>query len=763
MKHVGKSYDKVDAKGILSGKPSYTGDFVPKDALIIKVLRSPHAQARIKSIDISKAKLIPGVEAIFTYEDVPNTRVTLAGQTYPEPSAYDALILDPVVRYVGDEVALVVAKDEATALKAMPLIKVEYEVQKPVLDLHTAIDHETVVHPEEDILNHIPVGQDYKRNICVSYHKRVGDIEAELAKCDYVVEGTYFDQATRQSAMEPFQSFGYIDHLGRIVIVSSTQIVFHVRRHIARALGIPASKIRVIKPRIGGGFGSKQTACTELMTAFVTWKLQKPCYLLYDRTEAQTCSTTRHAREWYIRVGATKDGIIQVIDMDSITDAGAHATHCFTTTTAGEHKSVPLYNKAKAVHYGTEGVYMNHTPGGAFRGYGATESLWPLECAVNRLADEMGVDPAELRQKNLIAAGERSLVYDPDEIMDSGLFQETVNKVKEMARWDERPHSWDIDERYRGGLGMALALQGSGVANIDVASVEIRLGDDGNYTLYTGSSDMGMGANTILTQMACEVLGCPMESMTVIESDTDIVPFDPGSYASSTTYVTGTAAKMAAEELREKIINKLAQFMDVKPEEIDFDGLVGTTKDGAKQLSVQELAPMLLIGTTSEQLTGFATWGSHTSPPPFMASIAEVKVDKQTGHIIPLHMYNCVDCGTVVNPKLARVQVEGGAVQAIGMALYEDVRYSSNGRLETNNFMTYKIPTRQDVGELHTAFVESYEESGAYGVKSIGEIVINTACPAIQHAVKNAVGADVRTLPMTPEKVFMGMDEKYKV
>lgn len=763
MKHIGKSYDKVDAKGILSGKPSYTGDFVPKDALIIKVLRSPHAQAKIKSIDTSKAKLIPGVEAIFTYEDVPNTRFTLAGQTYPEPSAYDALILDSVVRYVGDEVALIVAKDEATALKAMPLIKVEYEVQKPVLDLCTAMDHETVVHPEDDILNHIPVGQDYKRNICVSYHKRVGDIEGELAKCDYVVEGTYFDQATRQSAMEPFQSFGYIDHLGRIVIVSSTQIVFHVRRHIARALGIPASKIRVIKPRIGGGFGSKQTACTELMTAFVTWKLQKPCYLLYDRTEAQTCSTTRHAREWYIRVGATKDGIIQVIDMDSITDAGAHATHCFTTTTAGEHKSVPLYNKAKAVHYGTEGVYMNHTPGGAFRGYGATEALWPLECAVNRLADEMGIDPAELRQKNLIAAGERSLVYDPDEIMDSGLFQETVNKVKEMARWDERPHSWDIDERYRGGLGMALALQGSGVANIDVASVEIRLGDDGNYTLYTGSSDMGMGANTILTQMACEALGCPMESMTVVESDTDIVPFDPGSYASSTTYVTGTAAKMAAEELREKIIHKLAQFMDVKPEDIDFDGLVGVTKDGTKKMSVQELAPKLLVGTTSEQLTGFATWGSHTSPPPFMASIAEVKVDKQTGQIIPLHMYNCVDCGTVVNPKLARVQVEGGAVQAIGMALYEDVRYSSNGRLETNNFMTYKIPTRQDIGELHTAFVESYEESGAYGVKSIGEIVINTACPAIQHAVKNAVGADIRTLPMTPEKVFMGMDEKYKV
>lgn len=764
MKYIGKSYDKVDAKGILSGKPSYTGDFVPKDALIIKVLRSPHGQATIKSIDTSKAKLIPGVEAIFTYEDVPTTRFTLAGQTFPEPSAYDALILEPTVRYVGDEVALIVAKDEATALKAMPLIKVEYDVKTPVLDMHTAIGHETIVHPEDDIHNNIPVGQDYKRNICVSYHKRVGDVEAELAKCDYVVEGTYFDQATRQSAMEPFQSYGYIDHLGRIVIVSSTQIVFHVRRHIARALGIPASKIRVIKPRIGGGFGSKQTACTEIMTAFCAWKLQKPVYLLYDRPESQTCSTTRHAREWNIRVGATKDGIIQVIDMDSITDAGAHATHCFTTTTAGEHKSVPLYNKGKAVHYGTEGVYMNHTPGGAFRGYGATEALWPLECAVNRLADEMGIDPAELRQKNLIAAGETSLVYHPDEMMDSGLFQETVNKVKEMARWDERPHSWDIDERYRGGLGMALALQGSGVANIDVASVEIRLGDDGNYTLYTGSSDMGMGSNTVLSQMACEILGCPMEYVTVVESDTDIVPFDPGSYASSTTYVTGTATKMAAEQLKEKIIAKLAEYMDVEPETIEFDGLIGTTKDGSKQMTVKELAPKLLVGgEQAEQLSGFATWGSHTSPPPFMASIAEVKVDKQTGQVIPLHFYSCIDCGTVVNPKLCRVQAEGGVVQGIGMALYEDVRYSDKGRLETNNFMTYKIPTRQDTGELHTEFIESYEPTGGFGVKSIGEVVINTACPAIQHAVKNAVGADVRTLPMTPEKVFMAMDAKYKV
>ena len=765
MKHVGKSYKKVDHKGILSGKPAYTGDFIPKDALIIKVLRSPHAMARITDIDVSKALLAPGVEAVYTYKDVPKTRFTLAGQSYPEPSAYDALILDEIVRYVGDEVALVVACDEATALKAIPLIKVKYEVMKPVLDLHTAIDNETIVHPEDDIHFNMNVGAEPKRNIAISYHKTVGDVEGELAKCDHIVEGTYYNQATVQSAMEPFQTFGYIDALGRLVLVSSTQIVFHVRRHVSRALGIPTSKIRVIKPRIGGGFGSKQTACTELMVAFVTWKLQKPAVLVYERKEAQTCSTTRHGRDWNIRIGADKDGIIKVIDMYALTDAGAHGTHAFTTTTAAEHKSVPLYNKNTAVHYGSEAVYMNHSPGGAFRGYGATEALWPLECAVNRLADELGMDTAELRQKNLIAVGEQSLVYDEDEYMESGLFQEAVEKVKKMAGWDERPHSWQIDDRYRGGLGMSLALQGSGIAKIDTASVEIRLGDDGRYTLYTGSSDMGMGSNTVLAQMACEIIGCPMEYMTVVESDTDVVPFDPGSYASSTTYVTGTAAKMAAEELVKKIVDTFAKFMDVEADTIEFDGLVATTKDGSKTMTVAELAPKLLVnfGPTYGQLSGFASWGSHTSPPPFMASIAEVKVDTQTGQVTPVNFYSVVDCGTVINPTLARVQVEGGVVQGIGMALYEDVRYSASGKLETDTFMTYKIPTRQDMGTLHTEFVESYEPTSAYGVKSIGEVVINTACPSIQHAIKNAVGADVRTLPMTPEKVFMGMDEKYKV
>lgn len=761
-RHVGKSYKKIDAATILSGRAAYTEDFVPPHALVIKVLRSPHPMAKILDINATAALKLPGVEAVFTYKDVPKTRFTLAGQSYPEPSAYDSLILDQYVRYVGDAVALVVAKDEATALQAMKVIRVTYDVMEPVLDMRSALDHPTIIHPEDDLHYNMPVGGDPKRNLACSYSRVVGDIEGELAKCDYVVEDTYFDQATLQTAMETFRTFCTIDQFGRLVCTSSTQIPFHVRRHIARALEIPATKVRVIKPRIGGGFGSKQTACTELYAAFVTWTLKKPAVLIYNRHEANNCSTSRHAREWKIRLGATKDGIIQVIDMVAVSDAGAYGTHAFTTFTAGEHKSVPLYNKGKAVRYESNIVYTNHMAGGAFRGYGATEALWPLECAVTKLAKKMGVDEIELRLKNLINVGERSQVYAPDEVLESGLLKEAVAKAKAMARWDERPHSWQIDETHRGGLGVALAFQGSGVANIDTASVEIKLQDDGHYTLYTGSTDMGTGSNTILMQMACEVLGCPFDHMTCYEADTDVVPFDPGSYASSTTYVTGTAAKLAAEDLRAKLIKTFATYLEVSEEDIDFDGVTARTTDGKKAMTTQELAPKLLVsfGPAAQQLVGFATWGSHTSPPPFMVGIAEVSVDTETGQVTPLDYYAVVDCGTVVNPKLAKVQAEGGIVQGIGMALSEEIRYSGTGRLETNNLMTYKIPTRLDMGRLHVDFVESHEPTGAFGVKSIGEVVINTSCPAIQGAILNACGAELTTLPMISEKVFQALMAK---
>ena len=760
MKHLGKSYKKRDAATILSGKAAYTEDFIPPNALCIKVLRSPHAFAKIVDINIEAAMKVPGVEAIYTYKDVPKTRFTLAGQSYPEPSPYDMLILDQIVRYVGDEVALVVAVDERTALKAMPLIKVKYEIYDPVLDIHTAIDNPSVVHPEEDLFYHFPMGGDPKRNIACSYSHVVGDLEGELAKCDYVVEESYFDQATLQSAMETFRTFATIDQFNRLVLTSSTQVPFHIRRHAARALGISASQIRVVKPRIGGGFGSKQTGCTELFPAFVTWTLKKPSYLVYDRHEANNCSTSRHARDWKVRMGATKDGIIQVIDMVAVSDAGAYGSHAFTTFTAGEHKSLPLYNKTKAIRYESNMVYTNHMAGGAFRGYGATEALWPLECAITKLAKKMGMDEIELRLKNLINVGETAQSFHPGEILESGLLREAVQKAKDMSNWDHRPKSWKIDDRYVGGLGVAFAFQGSGVANVDCATVEIRLLDDGTYMLFTGSTDMGQGSNTVLAQIACETLGCPMEMMGVYEADTDVVPFDPGSYASSTTYVTGTATKLAAEDLKAKMVEEFARRLDVDESLLTFDGEKVWTEDGTKTMTTDELAPLLVSGAQAQQLIGVATWGSETSPPPFMVGIAEVKVDLETGKVIPQEYYGVVDCGTIVNRNLAQVQAEGGIVQGIGMALYEEVRYSSRGVLETNNFMHYKIPSRLDTGNIHVGFVESYEPSGAYGIKSIGEVVINTSSPAIQGAIFNATGAEVTSLPMIPERVYTAMKKR---
>lgn len=760
MMYIGKSFPKVDALAIMTGAPVYTEDLIPAHTLVIKVLRSPHAFARIHNIQTETAKKVPGVAAIYTYHDTPDIRYTLAGQTYPEPSAYDKMLLDPIVRYVGDEVAFVVAKDEKTALKALRLIKVAYTVMTPVLDYEKAKAHHSIIHNEDTIHFNFPVGQDVKRNIACSYTKEVGNVEKELSQCDYVAENTYRCQATQQSMMETFRTFCYIDHMGRLVCVSSTQIPFHVRRQLAHVLEIPASRIRVIKPRIGGGFGAKQTACTEIICAFATWQLKKPTSLIYDRHESQNCSTSRHARTWHIRVGADKAGFIRAIDMQCVSDAGAYGSHAWTTFTAAEHKSLPLYNKAYAVRYTGEMMYTNHMPGGAFRGYGATEADYALESAVNKLAHLMGRDEVDLRLQNIIEAGETCLIYPAGEVLGSSSLKECIRKGMTMIGWNSRPHHWQVNGHTVGGLGVALGMQGSGIAGIDTASVEIRLGDDGCYTLYTGSADMGTGSNTILKQMAAEVLGCTLEQITVYEADTDIVPFDSGSYASSTTYVTGMAVKKAAEQLLERIMKRFASELVAPEGKLDFDGWQAKNMIDGRRLTLGELGVALTSRVDCEQLNGFATFGSSVSPPPFIVGFAEVHVDLDTGKVIPVDFVGIVDCGTVINPALVKVQTEGGIVQGIGMALYEEVRYTDKGNLETNNFMLYKIPTRQDVGVVRADYVESYEPTGPYGVKSIGEVVINVSCPAIQNAIENAVGVHLSQLPFTPERVYNALKQR---
>ncbi|MGE4272398.1 MAG: xanthine dehydrogenase family protein molybdopterin-binding subunit [Desulfitobacterium sp.] len=756
MKVVGKDSPKIDGMAIATGRPVYTEDLAPKDALVIKILRSPHAFARIKSIDTSRAVALEGVECVFTYQDVPGIRFTLAGQSYPEPSPYDRLILDEIVRYVGDEVAIVAAVDERTALNALKRIKVQYEVLEPVLDLATAIDHPSIVHPEDNLHLNFDIGMEKERNI-ISYQKvEAGEeIEEALRQCDVVVEETVYTQAQSQAMMETFRAFSYLDHANRLVITSSTQVPFHIRRQIARAFSIPASRVRVIKPRIGGGFGAKQTGCCEVFSALVTLKTGKPSIIVYDRRSTFNSSTSRHAMKMKVRLGADKDGMIRAYDLDVLSDGGAYGEHSSTTLGCVGEKTMSIYNKTKAVRFTGTAVYTNKQPGGAFRGYGATQGTMALETAVNKLAAELQMDPTEIRLKNLIEEGETSLVYN-GKVIKSTTLKDCIRKGKELIGWDEKYPRQVLSNGKIRAVGMAVTQQGSGIAGIDTASAEIRLNDEGSYNLLLGSTDMGTGSDTILSQMAAEVLETTVDQIAVYAGDTDTSPYDPGSYASSTTYVTGMAVVQAAEELKEKILTQGARYMDRNTVEVEFNGKAVVTLDGKTSITLEKIAELNVLGSGRHQLVGNATYGSPVSPPPYMVGFAEVEVDPQTGKVEPLDFVAVIDCGTVINPNLARIQAEGGLVQGIGMALYEEVRYDSKGRMYTNDFMQYKIPTRKDVGNIRVHFIESYEPTGPFGAKSIGEVVANTPAPAIAHAVFNATGFRVTELPITPEKVFLG-------
>lgn len=754
MKIVGKGIHKIDGMSIATGKPVYTDDLAAKDALVVKILRSPHAYAKIKNIDTSRALMIDGVECVLTYKDVPNNRFTLAGQSYPEPSPYDRLILEDTVRYVGDEVAIIAALDEKTAVKAMKMIKVEYEVLKPIIDMEDAIDNEMLVHDEDRHCN-FDIGMERERNIVSKHLYEKGNIEEELEKCDVVIEETYYTQAQAHAMMETYRAYNYLDHTGRLVVVSSTQIPFHVRRHLSRALNIPSSKIRVIKPRIGGGFGGKQTACVEIFSAIVTLKTGKPAKIIYDRKETFNCSTSRHAMKLDVKIGATKDGIIKVIDIDALSDTGAYGEHASTTFGLVGEKTMPMYNKLTASRFKGNVVYTNKMPAGALRGYGATQGCFAVESTINMLAHKLNIDPTEIRLKNIVKEGETSFAY--DKTLNSVDLVKCINKGKELIKWDEKYPSKKLENGKVRSVGMGLTMQGSGIAGIDTASVEIKLNDDGNYTLMVGSTDMGTGSDTILAQMACEILETTMDKINVISADTDVVPYDPGSYASSTTYVTGMAVVKASNILRDKIIDIGAKRLGIDKEYTDFDGEYVYSEHN--RISVFDIAVDFTVGPEKEQLVGYASHGSEVSPPPFIAGFVETEMDLETGKYEVIDYVAVVDCGTVINKNLAKIQVEGGIVQGIGMAMFEEVRHTDDGHMDTNTFMQYKIPARCDVGNVIVDFVETNEPTGPFGAKSVGEVVINTPLPAIQESVYNACGARVNTLPITPEKVFMEMNK----
>lgn len=763
MKVVNQPLRKKDAMQLVTGQPVYVDDVTPRDCLCVKLLRSPHANAIVKSINKTAAMKVPGMEAIFTWEDVDQDgrRYTQAGQTYPEASPYDRLVIDRHVRFVGDVVAILAGADEKCVDKAMKLVKVEYEVLEPVLDFHTAKDNPVLVHPEDNWESLAPVGADNKRNLCAHDECGNGDIDAVLADCDVVIDRVYHTQACQQAMMETFRTYCEIDTYGRLHIISSTQIVFHTRRIVANALHIPKSKVRVTKPRIGGGFGAKQTAVSAVYPAFVTWMTKKPSKIIFSRVESQIASSPRHEMEMHVRLGANKDGIVRGIDLHTLSNTGAYGEHGPTTVGLSGHKSIPLYGKAEAFRFTSDVVYTNHMSAGAYRGYGATQGLFAVESAVNELANILGMDPFKIREMNITHEGEIMPAY-YGQLNTSCALDRCLARVHDMIDWDNKYPCRDMGNGRIRAVGMGMAMQGSGITSMDVGSATLKVNDEGFYTLLIGAADMGTGCDTTLAQIAAEVLECPLDNITTLSADTDWSPYDSGSYASSTTYVTGKATEKCALELRGKICALGAKLLGCDKEQVSFDGREVRVEEGenaGKTISLSDIATASMNGNSIE-LQATVTHSSEISPPPYMVGAAEIEVDTETGEVTLLDYAAAVDCGTPINPNLTRVQAEGGIAQGIGMTLTESVTYDDRGYPMENSLFQYKIPARVDIGKTRVEFENSYEGEGPFGAKSIGEVVINTPLPAISDAIRNAVGKRFYELPITPEKIAMAALEK---
>ena len=577
-----------------------------------------------------------------------------------------------------------------------------------------------------------------------------------------MIDHVYHTKPCQQTMMETFRTYCSIDTYGRLNILSSTQIVFHCRRIVANALHIPKSMVRVSKPRIGGGFGAKQTAVCEVYPAFVTWMTKKPSKLIYSRMETQTASSPRHEMEMHVRLGAMKDGTIRGIDLYTLSNTGAYGEHGPTTVGLSGHKSIPLYGSVEAFRFISDVVYTNIMSAGAYRGYGATQGLFAIESAVNELADQIQMDRFEIRLKNMVKEGDLMPAY-YNQVNTSCALDRCVKKVREMIGWEDKYPVRDMGNGKVRSVGMGMAMQGSAITAMDVGSARLKVNDEGFYTLSLGAADMGTGCDTILAQIAAEVLECPIDAITVLGADTDSSPYDSGSYASSTTYLTGKATERCALRLREQICKLGAELLGVPADAVEFDGKeVFTTEragDETKKIALADIATASMYGHEIPlEVTESRT--AHISPPPFMAGAVELEIDMETGETSVINYAAAVDCGTPINPNLSRLQVEGGLMQGIGMALTENITRNAQGGVRENSLMQYKIPTRIDYGHLNVEFESSYEPSGPFGAKSIGEIVINTPLPAIADAVYNAVGKRFYELPITPEQIARAAAEK---
>ncbi|MGQ9603983.1 MAG: xanthine dehydrogenase family protein molybdopterin-binding subunit [bacterium] len=759
---VSRRLTKVDAEAIVKGAPHYTMDMAPADALYAKILRSPHPHARIERIDKSEAMRLPGVYLVLTHEDVPRIPFTTAGQNFPEPSPYDAYMLDRKVRFVGDRVAVVVASDEQTASAACKLIKVDYKILPHVLDPRDALKAQSpVIHDEPDSTGIY----DPSRNLAAHIELDVGDVECGFRESDYVFEHTYSVQYVQHVSIEPHVCIAYLDENSRLVLITATQVPFHVRRIVARVNQIPIARVRVIKPRIGGGFGGKQEVVLEDICAHIALRMKRPVIMELTREEEFYCARTRHPQFVTLKTGVKKDGTIVANQMYVLANTGAYGSHALTVQSNTGSKSLPLYRYAN-IRYVADVVYTNLPIAGAFRGYGAPQGYFALESHMDEIAHELGLDPLEFRRKNLIRKGDRDPIATKlgegkegfERVIRTCGIEECIEAASRGFLNKKAVEIRKPFERKRRGVGFALAMHGTGIAGDDMGGATIKVNEDGSFNLLIGATDLGTGSDTVLAQMAAEILGVDLNDIVVYSSDTDYTPFDVGAYASSTTYVSGTAVVKAAEKVRERLRDVVAELLGVHRSMVDFSLGFFEAPDGRK-IHIKEAALKSFYGHNKQQIVESASFLTFECPPPFCACFVEVEVDLETGVVKVIDAASAVDLGRAINPTLAEGQIVGSVAMGIGYAIYEEMKFSDRGKMVNASLMEYKVPVASDLPEIKAYLIETNEPTGPFGVKSVGEIAIDNVAPAVANAIFNATGVRLRDLPFTPEKVLRALKE----
>lgn len=748
---VGKDVPKQDGPDLVTGKPVYTADWSPPGKLHLKVLRSPHPHARICKINTAKAEALEGVHAVFTHKDVPRRAYSTAGHGAPVPDPFDHYLLDNKVRFIGDRVAAVVADTEAIAALACELIEVDYEILPHAIEPVEAMRGETVIHdePESSQIH------DVAHNIAAEIVLNKGDLETGFARADLIIENTYILPAVQHVHLEPHVSISWFDEDGTLVVRSSTQVPFHCQRLLSELFDLPKEKIRVYKPQIGGGFGNKQEILTEDLCVLATLKTGKPVQWRFTREEEFTATNSRHAMNIHLKTGVKNDGTIVAQEMAAIANTGAYGNHGEAVTFLTGCFPLGLYRCANQAYKGTV-VYTNTMPAGAFRGYGATQGTFAMESQLDEIATKLNIDPIELRRQNLITAEDEILIGREEHfhLIGSYALDECIQKVTRTLNY-QPDKQLEINGHIKRGVGFAATMQASGLARIHLASVKLSLLSDGKYELRTGSVDVGTGSDTSLRQIAAEVMGTTVENINIITADTHDTPFDAGSYASATTFISGQAVNLAARKMRSHLLATAAEIIKVESENLELEeDKISSPSD---TITLQQLAR-----TAAERGVKLEIELEHTSDSSsltFAFMGVEVEVDTETGRIKVLRCAEAIDIGKAINPRICEGQATGGIVMGVGYALAEELRFDECGKILNPCLRTYRIPAASDAPPMEIFLIERADPYGPFGAKGIGEIGTNCSAPAIANAVAHATGARMRQLPMIPERVWQAMQK----